>query len=115
MHSLSVGEVYQWKVVEKDAYYCAAEWKQYFSSWYGFEVPRDENHGTVYSLMKEDGVALCQHFSQPPSTTLFFINHYHSPFDHHQPPSPFFQPASLLNQAAKALISPINRDKERAR
>ncbi|KAJ6882634.1 hypothetical protein NC651_029035 [Populus alba x Populus x berolinensis] len=47
-----------WKVVEKDTYYYAAEWKQYFSSWYGFEVPRDENHGTVYSLMKEDGIYL---------------------------------------------------------
>jgi hypothetical protein len=58
MHSLSVGEVFQWKVVEKDTYYCAAEWKQYFAAWYGFEVPRDENHGTVYSLMKEDGIYL---------------------------------------------------------
>ncbi|KAJ6388157.1 hypothetical protein OIU77_026683 [Salix suchowensis] len=40
---------------QKDTYSCAAQWQRYIESWNGYELPRDENHGTVYWLVKKDG------------------------------------------------------------
>ncbi|KAG5249728.1 S-protein [Salix suchowensis] len=53
--SFSAGQVYEFKVQQKDTYSCAAQWQRYIESWNGFELPRDENHGAVYWLVKKDG------------------------------------------------------------
>ncbi|CAK7346262.1 unnamed protein product [Dovyalis caffra] len=57
-HTLSVGQVYEWKVEKKSIYYCAAQWKLYFASWHAFELPRDENREMVYWAVRKDGFYL---------------------------------------------------------
>jgi hypothetical protein len=58
IHTLNVGDDYQWTVVENALHYCQAEWGRWFASWHAFEPDRDVSHGTVYWLVKNDGFYL---------------------------------------------------------
>ncbi|KAL9369828.1 hypothetical protein Peur_041027 [Populus x canadensis] len=53
--SLVNGEVFKWRAAQRKLHSCGALWERLFASWHAFQPRRDENHETVYWMVKEDG------------------------------------------------------------
>ncbi|GLT56406.1 hypothetical protein SLA2020_294490 [Shorea laevis] len=59
-HTMGSGDNYVWSVeLQRALYYCEAMWGvRYFASWHAFQPKRDTGRGTVFWLVKENGLFL---------------------------------------------------------